>query len=43
MIKVSFKNPKCRKLIYGDYPNERDVPKQLLHRGKVYFLYGRHY
>jgi hypothetical protein len=42
MIKASFKHPKIRKLVYNDYLNEKDIPKEIIHNGKTYLLYGVH-
>ena len=42
MITASFKNPRIRKLVYGKYLTEKDVPKEIKHKGKVYILYGIH-
>jgi hypothetical protein len=42
MITASFKHPKFRKLIYGTYLTEKDVPREILHNNKVYILYGIH-
>jgi hypothetical protein len=40
MIIASFKRPRKRKLIYGAYLTEKSVPKEIIHRGEVYILYG---
>lgn len=42
MIEVSFKRPRCRKLIYGHYQDIKSTPKQITYNGKIYFLYGVH-
>jgi hypothetical protein len=42
LLTASFKNPKTHKLIYGTYLKEKDVPKEITRKGKVYFLYGIH-